>query len=227
MPKHADPSTAAPPFNAAEENGFSLGVQDTVQQASEIAALLQSLDETAAESGQSVSATRANACENKLIHARLGVASGWYAALRCKRSPTATHSLRVALACSSWGAVMDLDPKTRDELEVAALLHDVGKIGVPDHVLLKPGRLLPEEMELMDRHGDTTVEILTGCGVPQPILETVHYARQWFDGSGQGVDRQGDEIPLAARMLSIVDAFDSMTTDHVYRPARSRERAGR
>jgi diguanylate cyclase (GGDEF)-like protein/PAS domain S-box-containing protein len=129
------------------------------------------------------------------------------------------------LGCSSWAAVLQLDEETRDLLEVAALLHDVGKIGVPDKVLLKPGRLLPEEAEAMSRHWAMTVEILASCGVPQNILEIVQYARASFDGSQPKQDRAGTEIPLPARMLSIVDAFDSMTTDHVYRPARSRERA--
>jgi diguanylate cyclase (GGDEF)-like protein/PAS domain S-box-containing protein/putative nucleotidyltransferase with HDIG domain len=225
MANHAEPSPVGQPIVPADEKNVPLGVQDTAQQASNIAALLESLDEAAAESGQSSSRSRGIVYENKLIHARLGVASGLYAALRCKHAPTASHSLRVALGCSSWADVMELDPEQRDALEVAALLHDVGKIGVPDHVLLKPGRLLPEEMELMDRHGTLTVEILSACGVPESILEIVHYARNWYDGVTSGSDRKRDEIPLVARMLSIVDAFDSMTIDHVYRPARSRERA--
>ena len=120
---------------------------------------------------------------------------------------------------------MELDEETRDSLEVAALLHDVGKIGVPDKVLLKPGRLQPEEIVLMSRHAARTIEILASCGVPQSLVEIVHYSRSWYNSNGQPQDRQGDELPLASRMLSIVDAFDSMTTDHVYRPARSRERA--
>lgn len=190
-----------------------------------VAALLDSLDEAAAETGQSITRTRTNAQENKLVLARLGVASGLYVALRAKHAPTAAHCLRVALGCSSWAAAMELDDDTTDALEVAALLHDVGKIGVPDKVLLKPGRLLPEEISLMSRHAARTIEILTSCGVPQELLEIVCYSRAWYRcGSGQQ-DRQGDQLPYAARMLSIVDAFDSMTTDHVYRPARSRERA--
>lgn len=225
MANQADPSPVAQPATAADENGFPLGTQDTAQQASNIAALLETLDEAAAESGLSTGRPRGSVYENKLIQARLGVASGLYAALRCKHAPSASHCLRVALGCSSWAAVMELDAETRDALEVAALLHDVGKIGVPDHVLLKPGRLLPEEMELMDRHGTLTVEILASCGVPESILEVVHYARCWYDGATLESDRKRGEIPLAARMLAIVDAFDSMTIDHVYRPARSRERA--
>jgi diguanylate cyclase (GGDEF)-like protein/putative nucleotidyltransferase with HDIG domain/PAS domain S-box-containing protein len=155
----------------------------------------------------------------------LGIASGLHTALRCKDPATAAHSLRVALGCSSWAELMRLAPDERDALEVAALLHDVGKIGVPDQVLLKPGRLLPEEAESMARHTAMTVEILASCGVPQAILDIVHYSPSRFDGSRPGQDRSGTDLPLAARMLSIVDAFDSMTTDHVYRPARSRERA--
>ena len=110
-------------------------------------------------------------------------------------------------------------------LEVAALLHDVGKIGVPDKVLLKPGRLAPEEIASMSRHAALTVDVLASCGAPQPLLEIVHYAAPGSTATAADQDRQGDDMPLAARMLSIVDAFDSMTTDQLYRPARSRERA--
>jgi diguanylate cyclase (GGDEF)-like protein/PAS domain S-box-containing protein/putative nucleotidyltransferase with HDIG domain len=197
----------------------------SAQTVSEISSLLNSLDEAAAEGGLSLAEKRASAHENKLVHARLGMASGLYAALRAKHPPTASHCLRVALGCSSWAAAMNLDDESRDLLEVAALLHDIGKIGVPDKVLLKPGRLQPEEIVLMSRHAARTIEILVSSGVPQSLVEIVHYSRMWYASNGRPQDREGDELPLASRMLSIVDAFDSMTTDHVYRPARSRERA--
>jgi diguanylate cyclase (GGDEF)-like protein/PAS domain S-box-containing protein len=202
-------------------NGKTLPSEPTA----EVGALLQSLDDAAAVAGRSATTPRTHAHEIRLVQARLGIASGLHTALRCKHAPTAAHSLRVALGCSSWAAVMDLDPDLRDQLEVAALLHDVGKIGVADQVLHKPGRLLPEEAELMNRHTAMTVEVLASCGVPQAILDIVRGARARFDGDGSNAACQGANIPLAARMLSIVDAFDSMTTDHVYRPARSRERA--
>jgi diguanylate cyclase (GGDEF)-like protein/PAS domain S-box-containing protein len=194
-------------------------------QSAEVGALLHSLDEAAAVGGRSATPHCADAHEVKLVHARLGIASGLHTALRCKHAPTAAHSLRVALGCSSWAAVMDLDPDVRDQLEVAALLHDVGKIGVADQVLHKPGRLLPEEADLMSRHTAMTVDILASCGVPQDILAIVRGARARFDGKANNDASRGSDIPLASRMLSIVDAFDSMTTDHVYRPAKSRERA--
>ena len=134
---------------------------------------------------------RASAHENKLVQARLGMASGLHAALRAKHPPTASHCLRVALGCSSWAAAMELDDETRDVLEVAALLHDVGKIGVPDKVLLKPGRLLPEEIALMSRHAARTIEILASCGVPQSVLEIVHYSRAWYGSNGRPAGSAG------------------------------------
>ncbi len=207
---------------------------DASRQVAQIASLLQSLDEAAVQSGQSVGDPRDSAHENNLVQARLGIASGLYTALRAKHPPTASHCLRVALGCSSWAAAMELDAATRDALEVAALLHDVGKIGVPDKVLLKTGRLSADEVTLLRRHAAYAVDILASCGVPPTILEIVYYSRSWFTApsdpaqppaSTSNGQRHGDALPLAARMLSIVDAFDSMTTDHVYRPARSRERA--
>jgi diguanylate cyclase (GGDEF)-like protein/PAS domain S-box-containing protein/putative nucleotidyltransferase with HDIG domain len=208
---------------------------DASRNVTEISSLLNSLDEAAAQSGQSLVPPRSSAHENSLVQARLGIASGLYAALRAKHPPTASHCLRVALGCSSWAAAMELSEETRDALEVAALLHDVGKIGVPDKVLLNPGRLQPEEVTILRRHLAHTIEILASCGVPPSILEIIQFSRSWYGPRNGHPGRQerppesearlGEDIPYASRMLSIVDAFDSMTTDHVYRPARSRERA--
>src|SRR5579863_4281380 len=90
--------------------------------------------------------------ENGLIQARLGIASSIFTALRWKHEPTAKHCLRVALTCSAWVHRIGLTPERRDEIEIAALLHDVGKIGVPDHILTKPERLTAQEMAVMDGH---------------------------------------------------------------------------
>jgi diguanylate cyclase (GGDEF)-like protein/PAS domain S-box-containing protein len=146
-------------------------------------------------------------------------------ALRAKHAPTANHSLRVALGVSSWAMARNMPPAELDQLEVAALLHDVGKIGVPDLVLTKPGKLTPEEAHSMDRQRQHGQEILAGCCASQEILEVVRYAPAWFNGQREGFDRSGAQLPLGAKMLAIVDAFDAMTTDHVYRRAMARERA--
>lgn len=162
--------------------------------------------------------------QNRLAQVRLGMASSLFVALRAKHFRTATHSLRVALTCSSWSAFLEMDEGDRDELEIAGLLHDVGKIGVPDHVLSKPGKLSAEETMLMNRYREFGREILTCCA-SQQILDAVYYTSAWYDGRNQDFDRKRDALPLGSRILAIADAFDAMTTDHVYRRAMSRERA--
>ena len=162
---------------------------------------------------------------NELVQVRLGVASALFTALKVKHAPTASHSLRVAVACSSWAALLDLASSQRDEMEIAALLHDIGKIGIPDRILLKPGQLTTEELQTVDIQRQMGVDILRACCSSQAILDTVLHGGDWYDGRREGQTLSGDSIPLGARMLAIVDAFDAMTTDQVYRRAMSRERA--
>lgn len=190
----------------------------------QIAELLQSLDHEA-QGKMAPQLEERQRRENQLIQVRLGLANGLFAALRWKHSPTASHSFRVAVTCTSWAIQRELADDQREWLEVAALLHDVGKIGVPDEVLVKPGKLLPEEAATLGRYREIGLEILKNCCATDEVLDIIRYAPAWFDGALPEFDRGGSELPLGARMISIADAFDAMTTDHVYRPARSRERA--
>lgn len=152
------------------------------------------------------------------ISGRLGVYAGLFYALRAKHPPTASHGLRVALGCSKWAVWRKMGESQRSLLEVAALLHDVGKIGVPDRVLQKPSPLDGQEQLLMEMQNATAAEVLRGAGATQELLDIVRRARDGFVTNG---DRQTD----AAKMLAIVDAYDSMTTEQVFRKALSRERA--
>lgn len=163
--------------------------------------------------------------ENQLALVRLGMASSLFYALRTKHAPTAAHCLRVALRCSGWSERMGLDEATRDRIEVAALLHDLGKIGIPDRILRKPGKLSVDEQLMMDCCPQLGCEILRGCTSDIELLDIVQYASTWFDSRREGDGPRGCELPLGARMLAIADAFDAMTTDTVYRSALSRERA--
>ena len=197
-----------------------------------ISSLLDRLDQPPADDGDprrtnplEASSKVSLEYQDQLVRARLGMASSLYVALRAKHAPTAFHSLRVAFGCSSWALQLDLQEPTRDEWEVAALLHDIGKIGVPDRILSKPQRLDREEMATMNRHRVLGEQILASCCVSQEVLAIVRYAPAWYDGSRTGFDRCGLELPLGARAISILDAFDAMTTDQVYRRAMSRERA--
>jgi diguanylate cyclase (GGDEF)-like protein/PAS domain S-box-containing protein len=162
--------------------------------------------------------------ENHLLQVRLGIASSLFMALRSRHLATATHSLRVTLGCASWALMLDMSEEQRDIIEVASLLHDIGKIGVPDSILLKPGSLTPEELAVMDQHRRSGVEILRASCANQAILDIVGASSAWYGGR-PNMPLAGEDIPLGARMLAIVDAFDAMTTDQVYRRAISRELA--
>src|SRR5262245_33240383 len=163
--------------------------------------------------------------EAQLVGARLGVASSLFSALRCKHAPTASHSLRVALNCSSWAFAVGMHERDRDELEIGALLHDVGKIGAPDRILLKPGPLASDEARLMSQYRRSGVEIMASCCMSPTVLDIIEQSARWFDGSHPMGGLAGRELLTSARMLAIVDAFDSMTCDQIYRRAMPRERA--
>ena len=186
-----------------------------------LAAILTQLDEATG----CIGAPAYDVHENRLVQGRLGIATALFAALRCKHAPTASHSLRVALGCSRWGMALGLPEAALDQLEVAALLHDIGKIGVPDLVVLKPGKLSVSEAVTMNRHRGMGLEILRNCCASHTVLDIVRYTPAWYAGRRADFDKEGEALPLGARMVAIVDAFDSMTTDHVYRRALSRERA--
>ncbi|QDU97812.1 diguanylate cyclase [Lignipirellula cremea] len=197
--------------------------QSTPQKPSALSNLLENVDES-----QQMATARSRAeyaHQNKLVAVRLGVASALFSALRLKHPPTAAHCLRVALNCSAWGLSVEITDEERDEIEVAALLHDVGKIGVPDRILQKCGKLTEDEYSLIEHHRQNGLAILSCCSDSKTLLEIVRYTGGWFNGAREGFDRAGMDLPLGSRLLSIVDAFDSMTTDHVYRKALSRDRA--
>lgn len=194
-------------------------------QIAEISSLLNELDEHGAARPALPKSQMTRAQENDLVQVRLGVATGLFSALRAKHEPSAQHCLRVAMGVSTWAQRIGLSNEQRDEVELAALLHDIGKLGVPDNILMKPGSLSAQEFSIMDGHWQIGNDILRSCCVSQGILDMVSYARSWFDGTKGKLAVVGDRIPLGARMLSIVDAFDAMMSDHVYRPAMSLERA--
>jgi diguanylate cyclase (GGDEF)-like protein/PAS domain S-box-containing protein/putative nucleotidyltransferase with HDIG domain len=225
-----NPTVPCPPPNAADDSGVPPedgAACNGDRHVAHIADLLQSLEAVASESGLAIPPARSSdqTHENQLVLVRLGLAAALHTALRWKHAPSASHALRVAIGCSNWAMALGLSDEDRDRLEVAALLHDIGKIGVPDFLLTKPGRLLPEEIDIIDRHREMAADILSNCGAPAELIATVVASAAWFDGTHRVVPLSGEQIPLAARMLAIVDAFDAMTTDHVYRPAKSRERA--
>jgi response regulator RpfG family c-di-GMP phosphodiesterase len=118
--------------------------------------------------------------EDALVRVRLGVAASLYATLRCKHQPTAAHSLRVALGCSLWATARGVEQSELDQLEVAALLHDIGKVGVPDELLMKPRKLSADEAQLMNRHRKMGLYIPLSCCESVDVMHTVGNAAAWL-----------------------------------------------
>ena len=110
-------------------------------------------------------------------------------------------------------------------LEAAALLHDTGKIAVPEHILNKPGKLTPAEFEKMKLHAPIGAEILSSIEFPYPVVPIVRHHHENWDGTGYPDGLKGAEIPLGARILSVVDCFDALTSDRPYRRRMTDEQA--
>jgi hypothetical protein len=105
------------------------------------------------------------------------------------------------------------------------LLHDTGKLAVPEHVLNKPGRLTPAELETMQSHVDVGADILASIDFPYPVVPIVRAHHENWDGSGYPRGLKGEDIPLGARILSVVDCYDALTSDRPYRAAMSEQEA--
>jgi len=110
-------------------------------------------------------------------------------------------------------------------IEAAALLHDAGKLAVPEHILNKPGKLTPTEFEKMKLHASLGADILSAITFPYPVVPIVRHHHENWDGTGYPCGLKGTDIPLGARILSVVDCFDALTSDRPYRPRLSDEDA--
>jgi diguanylate cyclase (GGDEF)-like protein/putative nucleotidyltransferase with HDIG domain len=131
------------------------------------------------------------------------------------------HSQRVRRLALAIGRQLDLSEVELDLLGHAALLHDIGKLAIPDEILLKPARLAAEEWRLMRRHADEGAKIVDHLGYLADAVPAIRHHHERYDGSGYPDGLAGDDIPLGARIIHVADAIDSMLTSRVYRPAMS------
>lgn len=138
-------------------------------------------------------------------------------ALKCKDEYTWGHSLRVAYFCVSVGRELGLSEDEIYELEVSALFHDIGKIGVSDSVLLKPSRLTDQEFLEMKLHPSKSFEILKDFPVFYKMAINAKYHHERYDGRGYPEGLKDEKIPLFARIILIADTFDAMTSTRPYR----------
>jgi len=143
-----------------------------------------------------------------------------------KRDPfTSKHSQRVRSISVDIGREMRVSASELEALEWGGLLHDVGKIGVPDSILLKQGRLTREERITMNAHPVLGAQIIGPVDRLAPELPVIRHHHEWYNGSGYPDRLMGDEIPRLARILHVADAFEAMTADRPYRKALSTDQA--
>jgi putative nucleotidyltransferase with HDIG domain len=143
---------------------------------------------------------------------------GLAATVDARDAYTAGHSRRVRNISLAIGAELELPAEELEVLGQAALLHDIGKIAIPDAILLKPGGLAPEEWKVMQTHAEEGARIIERLGFVEPVVPVIRHHHERLDGSGYPDGLRGDEIPLLARIVHLADAFDSMVTTRVYRP---------
>jgi putative nucleotidyltransferase with HDIG domain len=130
-----------------------------------------------------------------------------------RRVQSASLQLARALGCTDEGQL--------HAIEAASLLHDLGKLAIPEHILNKPGRLSDAEYTTMKEHAKIGADILAGVDFPYPVVPIVRHHHENWDGTGYPDGLSGDQIPLGARILAVVDCFDALTSDRPYRRALS------
>ena len=146
--------------------------------------------------------------------------SALLSALSFRDAQTGAHSTRVANNAAAIAQEL-MGPKDVYVIEIAGLLHDIGKIGVPDAILLKHGKLTDEEWVQMHRHDVIGVEIVQKSFKHDVLTDIIRHHHAWFDGSKSDSAMAGDDIPLGARILTIADSFDAMVSDRPYRKGRT------
>ncbi len=146
-------------------------------------------------------------------------------AVEAKDTYTRGHSERVADLCAGMADVLRLGRQERDDLRHAALLHDIGKIGISVGLLRKETPLEHEERKIFRSHPDRGVQILSPIHFLKPILSSIRHHHEWYDGSGYPLGLKYGDIPLKARIICVADAWDAMRSDRAYRDALGREEA--
>jgi diguanylate cyclase (GGDEF)-like protein/putative nucleotidyltransferase with HDIG domain len=140
-------------------------------------------------------------------------------------SPADNHIRRVQAMAASLAAASGMAPDEIEGVKVAALLHDIGKLAVPEHILTKPGRLTPDEFDRVRIHPTIGAEIIRAVPFPYPVAPYIQSHHERWDGSGYPDGLRGEAIPLGARVLAVVDYYDALTTNRPYHAAIGREPA--
>jgi putative two-component system response regulator len=149
---------------------------------------------------------------------------GWSRAMDLRDKETEGHSQRVTDLTTQLASAFGMSKEEIIHVRRGALLHDMGKLGIPDAILLKPGKLTDEEWEFMRRHPQLAFEMLNPIEYLRPAMDIPYCHHEKWDGTGYPRGLKGDQIPLAARLFAVVDVWDALTSDRPYRPAWSQEK---
>lgn len=161
--------------------------------------------------------------ESKSYHS--SILSSIQATMFAKSQNTEEHAERLSVLCRLMGEQLDLSQSQMDELMLFAMLHDIGKIGIDDNVLNKPGKLTDDEWIIMKKHTEIGYRIALSSPELHSIANYILTHHEHWDGKGYPQGLKEDEIPLLSRILGLVDAYDAMTQDRVYRKAMNKEDA--
>ena len=160
-----------------------------------------------------------------LSHLHLATAEALATAIDAKDQTTHCHVRRVQIYAAGMGEVFGLTPNEIAALKAGALLHDIGKLAVPPHILNKPGPLTPAEFEKMKIHTVVGAQILGRVDFPYPVIPIVRHHHEQWDGRGYPDRLRGEQIPITARIISVVDCFDSVREDRPFRRGMTMDEA--
>ena len=150
---------------------------------------------------------------------------GWARALELRDKETEGHSRRVVNLTENLARALGISEEKIVHLRRGVLLHDIGKMGIPDHILLKQGPLTEEEWKIMKQHPQYAYDMISSIDFLHPVLEIPYYHHERWDGTGYPLGLKGAEIPIGARIFAVVDVWDALCSDRPYRPSWSKSKA--
>jgi len=206
--------------------GIAVCPQDSTNRDELLAYADASLFESKRAGGDAV--TLANRQPGELFayqNTTMGVLDGLVRAVDKKDRYTKSHSEENAEYAMMLGRAMKLSETTQSALRIAGLLHDIGKIGIPDHILKKPGPLTPEERQIVQLHVVLSELIIKGVPYIADVSDAVANHHERWDGTGYPRGLKGEEIPLLGRIMAVVDAYSAITSDRPFRKAMSHQEA--
>jgi HD-GYP domain-containing protein (c-di-GMP phosphodiesterase class II) len=162
---------------------------------------------------------------HKGLSTRSAIVQAMMQALEARDYITEGHGERLESLVATFAQKIQLPAPVIADLRLLAKFHDIGKVGIPDNILFKPGNLTPDEVAVMRRHCDIGFRIAKSVPDLDPIADWILMHQEWWNGEGYPLNLAGEEIPLACRILALADAFDAMTNDRPYRKSMNYQAA--